>query len=290
MAGPEPINYLVRAFMHGMRDLGYVEGQNWVFEPRSAEGRFERFGEIVAELVRSRIDVIVTAGDEMAVEAKRVTTVVPIVMVSSTDPVGAGIVASLARPGGNITGLTIHPGPEIEAKRLQLLKEALPETTRVAFLGLEGEWEGPDGKAVQAAAGMLGVTLVHAQHTPTHYDDAFALISRDRPHAVFVGRHPATYAKWQIITDFMAQHRLPGSYPFRDFVAAGGLMSYGVSVPDLLRRAAGYVDKILKGAKPADLPVQQPTTFELVINLKTAKALGITLPQSILALADEVIE
>jgi putative tryptophan/tyrosine transport system substrate-binding protein len=250
LTGPDPIHPLVRAFVHGLRDLGYVEGQNLILERRSAEGRFERFAEIVE----------------------------------------AGIVASLARPGGNITGFTVHPGPEFEAKRLQLLKEALPEATRVALLGLKSTWEGPDGKHVRAAARVLGVTLVHAEHTPTDYAEAFALMTRDRPHALFVARHAANYANRQLILDFAADHRLPGIFPWRENVEAGGLMSYGLSTPDVFRRAAGHVDKILKGAKPADLPVEQPTRFELVINLKTAKGLGMTVPPALLASADEVIE
>jgi putative ABC transport system substrate-binding protein len=290
MTGPDPIHPLVRAFVHGLRDLVYVEGQNLILERRSAEGRFERFAEIIAELVQRKVDVIVTVRNEMTLVAKRVTTAVPIVMAVSDDPVEAGIVASLARPGGNITGFTVHPGPEFEAKRLQLLKEALPEATRVALLGLKSNWESPDGKHVRAAAQVLGVTLVHAEHTPTHYAEAFALMTRDRPHALFVARHAANYANRQLILDFAAEHRLPGIYPWRENVEAGGLMSYGLSTPDLFRRAAGHVDKILKGAKPADLPVEQPTRFELVINLKTAKALGFDMPATVLSRADEVIE
>jgi putative ABC transport system substrate-binding protein len=276
--------------VHGLRDLGYVEGQNLVLERRSAEGKFERFGEIVAELVGRGTDVIATTGVEMAKEAKRVTTAVPIVMTGSVDPVRAGIVTSLARPGGNVTGLTINTGPEFEPKRIQLLKEVAPEASRVAYLGAADDWDSHEGKALRAAARTMGVTLVHAQHTPVHYADAFTLITRERPHALFVARHPANYANRQLIADFAIEHRMPGMYPWREFVEAGGLMSYGVRVPDLYRRAAGYVDKILKGAKPADLPVEQPTRFELVLNLKTAKALGITIPPTLLARADEVIE
>jgi putative ABC transport system substrate-binding protein len=276
--------------VHALRDLGYVEGQNLVLERRSAEGKFERFGEIVVELVGRRTDVIAITGVELAQEAKRVTTAVPIVMVGSIDPVRAGIVTSLARPGGNVTGLTINPGPEFEAKRMQLLKEVVPKASRVAYLGVADDWDSNEGKAVRAAVLTMGVTLVHARHTPVHYADAFALITRERPHALFVARNPAVYANWQLIADFAISHRMPGMYPWREFVEAGGLMSYGVSTPDLFRRAAGYVDKILKGAKPADLPVEQPTKFELVINLKTAKALGLTVPPTLLTIADEVIE
>jgi putative ABC transport system substrate-binding protein len=173
---------------------------------------------------------------------------------------------------------------------MQLLKEVVPKASRVAYLGVADDWDSDEGKAVRAAVQTMGVTLVHARHTPVHYADAFALITRERPHALFVARNPAVYANWQLIADFAISHRMPGMYPWREFVEAGGLMSYGVSSPDLFRRAAGYVDKILKGAKPADLPVEQPTKFELVINLKTAKALGLTVPPTLLTIADEVIE
>jgi putative tryptophan/tyrosine transport system substrate-binding protein len=290
MAGPEPIQPRLRAFVHGLRERGYIEGQNLVLERRSAEGKFERFGEIVAELVGRKVDVIVTVGNEAAVAAKRVTSTAPIVVVHLIDPVEVGIVASLARPGSNITGFTFNAGSENEAKRLQMLKEAVPAATRIAFLGIRSEWEGPQGTIVRAAAPLLGVTLVYAEHSPTHYADAFALIARERPQALFVARHPALYPNRQLIVDFAVAQRLPCVYPYQEFVEAGGLMSYGTDVNDVHRRAAGHVDRILKGAKPADIPVEQPTKFELVINLKTAKALGLTIPPSLLAVADEVIE
>ena len=237
-----------------------------------------------------KIDVIVTVGNAMVLEMKSVTNAVPIVMATSSDPVQAGIVASLARPGGNITGFTSDTGPEFEVKRLQLLKEVLPEATRVAYLGLKSDWESREGRSIRAAASMLGVTLVHAEQSTSNYFDAFDLITRERPHALFVATNPMNYVNRQTIAEFAVEQQMPGVYPLREFVDAGGLMSYGVNLVDLFSRAAGYVDKILKGAKPADLPVQQPTKFELVINLKTAKALGLTIPPSILARADEVIE
>ncbi|MFZ1059253.1 MAG: ABC transporter substrate-binding protein [Candidatus Rokuibacteriota bacterium] len=289
MAGAEPAHPLVKTFLHELRALGYAEGQNLVFERRSAEGKFERFGDIVAELVHLKADVIVTVGNDIAREAKRVTSTVPIVMASSSSPVEAGLVASLARPGGNITGLTRDAGPELQGKRLELLKDALPKISRVAFLGMRADWESAQGKSVEAAARALGITLIHAEHTPNQYADAFALIKRERPHALFVAQSSMTYANRHRIADFAVTSRLPGSYPFRELVEAGGLMSYGVSAPDMFRRAAIYVDKILKGAKPGDLPVEQPTKFELIINLKAAKALGLTIPQSVLIRADEVI-
>ena len=194
--------------------------------------------------------------------AKRMTSPVPIVLVNSIDPVAAGIVA----------------------------KEALPDATRIAFLGPRGEWEGPQGMSVRAMAQKLGVTVVHVEHSPTDYAFAFAAISRDRPHALFGARHAANFANRKLIADFAIEQKLPGIYHVREIVVAGGLMSYGVSVPDLYHRAAGYVDKILRGAKPADLAVEQPTKFEFIINLKTANALGLTIPPTLLASADELIE
>jgi putative ABC transport system substrate-binding protein len=257
---------------------------------RSAEGKFERFGEILAELISQPIDVIVTVGDEMTREAKRVAGAVPIVMATSIDPVGVGVVTSLARPGGNITGFIAVAGSEIDAKRLALLKELVPKASRVAFLGTPTDWEGPDGKAIRAAARAMGITLLHVEQTPRRYGDAFELIVRNRPDALFVARNPASYGDRGAIVDFAVEHRLPGAFPNREFVEVGGLMSYGVSIPDLFRRAAGSVDRILKRAKPADLPVEQPTKFDLVINLKAAKALAISVPATLLVLADEVIE
>ena len=289
--GPDPVQPNVRAFVHALRALGYEEGRNLVIERRSAEGKFERFGEIAAKLVGLKVDVILSAGlDELIQELKRATSTLPIVMAASFNPVETGLVASLARPGGNVTGMTHHAGPEIEAKRLQMLKEAVPEATRVAFLGPNTTWAGGEGQGVRAAAQKLGVTLILAEYTPTSFADAFAQISREQPQALFVARHPAAFINRQLIAEFAAARRLPGMYPFRQMAEAGGLIAYGANTTDLWRRAAGHVDKILKGTKPADIPVEQPTKFELVINGKTAKALGITMPPTLLTLADEVIE
>jgi ABC-type uncharacterized transport system substrate-binding protein len=292
MAGSEPVHPLVGAFMHGLRALGYVEGQNLILERRSAEGRFERFGDIVAELVRLKADVIVTPTDTVTRAAKSVTTTVPIVMVGSGDPVGVGLVQSLARPGGNITGLTTIVGPEIEAKRLELLKEAQPRVARVAFLGSkeDNDWESPQGKSVRTAAPALGITLVPVEFTPHQFTDAFTRIREARLDALFVAGSGAAFADQGLIADFATRARLPSSFFFREAVELGGLMSYGLNTRDVFRRAATYVDKILKGAQPADLPVEQPARFELVINLKTAKALGLTIPRSVLSLADELIQ
>ena len=292
MAGPEPLNPGTRAFVQGLRTLGYVEGQNLILERRSAEGRLERSGDIVAELVRLKADVIVTTADPLARAAKAVTATVPIVMAAGGDPVGEGIIQSLARPGGNITGLTVVVGPEIEAKRLELLKAMLYGVSRVAYLASKEfkDWESPNGKSVRTAAQALGVTLVPAEFSPRQYTDAFTLISRARAEALFVSPSSTAYADRALIVDFATRTRLPSVFFFRESVELGGLMSYGVNVADNHHRAAGYVDKIIKGAKPADLPVEQPIKFELVINLKTAKALGLTIPQSLLLRADEVIQ
>jgi putative ABC transport system substrate-binding protein len=292
MAGPEPVHVSARAFVQGLRALGYVEGQNLILERRSAEGRFERFGDIVAELIRLKMDVIVAPGDLIPRAAKALTTTVPIVMVTSTDPVGEGLVQSIARPGGNVTGLTLAVGPEIEAKRLQLLREALPGVSRVAYLGSkeDKDWQSPAGKSLLAAAQAQGVTLVLAEHSSQQFNEAFTLISRARVQSLLVPASPPAFAGRALIVDFATRARLPSMFAFRESVEIGGLMSYGVNVADNFRRAATFVDKILKGAKPADLPVEQPIKFELFINLKTAKALGLTIPQSLLLRADQVIE
>jgi putative ABC transport system substrate-binding protein len=292
LVGPEPANPAARGFVQGLRALGYVEGQNLILDRRSAEGRPERFGAIVAELVALEPDVILTGNDRMTRAAKAVTSTVPIVMAISADPVGTGIVRSLARPGGNVTGLTAQAGPEIEAKRLELLKAMLPGASRIAVLVSkeDGGWERPLVRSVRTAAQTLGVTLVLAESSLRQHGDAFARISHARPDALFVAPGGVTYVDRAVIVDFATRTRLPSSFDFREAVEIGGLMSYGVNLADNYRRAAGYVGKILKGAKPADLPVEQPTKFELVVNLKTAKALGITIPQTLLLRADEMIE
>jgi putative ABC transport system substrate-binding protein len=292
LIGANPINPVAKALLNGLRMLGYIEGHNLIMEWRSGEGKFERFPEIIRELVSIKADVIVTSGNPTARAAKGVTTTVPIVAVAVADPVADGLVQSLARPGANITGLTIRVGSESEAKRLELLKEMLPGVSRVAYLGSKEnkDWEGPWGESVRTAAQALSVTLVLAEHMPGQYGDAFAVISRAGAEALFVGPGPVAYTDRALIADFAIGTRLPSSFAFRESVELGGLMSYGVNVPDLFRRAAIYVDKILKGAKPADLPVEQPTKFELVINLKTAKALGLAIPPTLLARADEAIE
>lgn len=290
MAGPEPLHPLTRAFVKRLRELGHVEGQSVVVERRSAEGKFERFGEIIADLLRLRVSVIVTTGNLMTRQAKELTATVPIVMAASWTPVEDGLVTSLARPGGNVTGLSVDAGPEIEAKRLAVLAEAVPRVSRVALLGMKADWETLEDRSLRAAAAALRVTMFRAEHTPNDYIPAFGVMSRDRPDALFVVKNAPNYAHRQRIVEFAARSRLPATYPTREFVEIGGLMAYGISVVDLYRRAAEYVDKILRGAKPADLPVERPTKFELVINLKTARALGLTIPASVLVRADQTIE
>jgi putative ABC transport system substrate-binding protein len=279
------------ALLDGLRERGYSEGRNLVFEHRFSEGKAERFPEFAAEMVRLRVDVIIVPTTPAALAAKNATQTIPIVIVSAIDPVGAGLVASLAQPGGNITGLSFL-APELSGKALQLLKEVVPGMTRVTVLWNAANPANASRWAeMQAAAGALGVRL-HSQEVraPQDLQGALALTAKVRPDAlVLLGDALLNMYRPQI-AEFAAQQHLPGVSLQREWVVAGGLMSYGPSVPDLYRRAAAYVDKILRGAKPADLPMEQPTKFELVINLKTAKALGLTIPPSVLGRADQVIE
>ena len=291
MIGPDPAHPLVRAFLDQLRALGYVQGRNLVFEPRSAEGKLERLPDLVADLIRLKVDVIVSSLSPAIRAAKQQTSTIPIVMAGINDPVGAGFVASLARPGGNVTGLSMLV-TELSGKRLELLKETLPNLSRAAFL-----WNPTQpGQALalkdtQAAARVLGVTLqLYEVRDPNEFDGALAAMTKARAGALLVMTDPLTFSQRGQLTALAAKHRLPAMYALREFVDAGGLMAYGPSFPDSYRRAATYVDKILKGAKPADLPVEQPTKFELVINIKTAKALGLTIPQSMFIRADEVIQ
>jgi putative ABC transport system substrate-binding protein len=278
-----------RVLVQGLAALGYIEGSNLVLEWRSAEGRYERFAAIIREALSINVDVIVTATSSLTKVAKDVTQTVPIVMIGAT-PVERGVVQSLARPGGNVTGLTIDIDLEIFAKRLELLKELLPGMSRVAFLWPGRRLQPAEPQTVEAAARLLGVKLLVAEFTGTEFADAFALIARERPDALLVSHGAATNAKRRLIAEFAAENRLAAMYSFREAVEVGGLIAYGVELADLFRRAAGYVDRILKGAKPAELPVERPTKFQLVINLKTAKALGLEVPPTLLARADEVIE
>ena len=280
-----------RAFVLGLQERGYTLGRNLAIESRTAEYKGERYPALAAELVRLKVDVIVTLGTLASVAAKRATATIPIVMVSVGDPVGTGLVASLAWPGGNVTGLS-DVNLDLSAKRVELLKETLPAATRMAIVLNPGH---PPNAAqlreTKIAAQALGVEI-HPFEICGAEDlaPAFAAIGRKRSQAVIILPDSLTAAHLVRIASLTIRHRLPAVYATRYFVDAGGLMAYGASIPDLFRRSAAYVDKILKGAKPADLPVEQPTRFELLINLKTAKALGLTIPPSLLQRADEVIQ
>jgi putative ABC transport system substrate-binding protein len=282
------------AFRQGLRDLGYVEGRNVVIEYRDAEGKFERLPALAAELVALKVDVILAVSTLAALAAKQATKTIPIVFGAAGDPVASGLVTSLARPGGNVTGLSILT-PELVGKCLEQLTQAVPGVRRVAVLwhpGVLGERTEKDMlKGADVAARALGVRpqFVEARG-PADIDRAFSDMTRARAGALTVLASPMFISERRRLVDLAAKNRLPAVYPWREGVDAGGLMSYGANLADLFRRAATSVDKILKGAKPGDLPVEQPTKFELVINLKTAKALGLTIPQSVLGRADEVIQ
>ena len=284
-------NPRMAAFLQGLRDLGWIEGQNIAIERRFAEGQLARLADLAADLARVQVDVIVTAAAPSAVAAKAATRTVPIVMLDPGDPVGSGLVASLARPGGNVTGVT-SIAPDLAAKRLALLKEAAPKVTRVAVLSNAAIPPAEIAmQELQAAATVLGVRVqsVAAQGS-NGLDDAFRLLVRERADGLIVFPDPLTFSNQQKIVSFAAASRIPVMFGAHEFVEAGGLMSYGPSYPDMFRRGAHYVDRILKGARPADLPVEQPTRFELFVNLRTAGALGLAVPQSVLLRADRVIE
>jgi putative ABC transport system substrate-binding protein len=283
---------LHEAFLHGLRNLGYVEGQNLVIERRDAEGKLERLPDLAAQLVGLKVDVIVTTGGVPATSAaKRATSTIPIVMADAGDPVGAGLVASLGRPGENVTGLSVMD-PDLTGKRLQLLKEVAPTIARVAVLYNPSYPATVVGmRDAQAAGPALGLTILPIEvRASDELEDQFAFMTSVNADALLTFGDPFTSTHQRRILDFAAKSQLLALYFWREFVEAGGLMSYGPSLPDMFRRAAYYVDRILKGAKPADLPVEQPTKFELVINLKAAKALGLTIPPALLFQADEVIK
>jgi putative ABC transport system substrate-binding protein len=281
-----------RVFQDRLRELGYVEGQNVVFQPRWANGQVSRLQGLATELVAAKVDVLVTAGSTATLSAKQVTSSIPIVTATGSDPVELGLAASLGRPGGNVTGMA-SISSELSAKRLELLKELIPRVSRVAFL-----WDRTArGSALavrdtEVAARSLGIALqsVAIRPDPRDYDAAFVAMKRDGVGAVIVASSLAFFASRQRIADLAITHSLPCAVGSKEYAEAGGLISYGADYPDLFRRVAVYVDKILKGAKPGDLPIEQPTRFELVINLKTAKALGLTISQSLLSRADQVIE
>ena len=280
----------IEAFRQGLRELGYVEGKNIVIEWRWAEGKFDRLPDLAAELVRLNVDVIVTGGSTSSGAAKEVTTTIPIVMAQVNDPVGSGFVASLARPGGNMTGLSTLV-PELSGKRLELLKEVIPKLSHVAVFGdSTTPGNAQSLKETELAARPFKVQVQYLDILgPKDIESAFRQASKGRADAVLVLGAPILISQRKQIADLAVKNRLPAIYTTSLFVDAGGLMTYSANLTDLDRRAATYVDKILKGAKPADLPVEQPTKFEFIINLKAAKQIGLAIPPSVLARADKVI-
>ena len=284
---------IYRAFFSELRRSGYVEGKNLVVERRSAKGHTGRYPELAREVVQLRPHVICASSTQLVSAFKAATTTIPVVGVTY-DPVASGLAASLARPGGNITGFTVNAGDEIFGKYLELLRQAAPEVTRVAFLLRRAAWEGRQGQMMLEAAQRAGLTLIGAPLSDPiqepEYRRVFSAVARERVQALVVSDHAENLAHHQLIVALAAHGRLPAIYPFRDFASAGGLMVYGFDVADLWLGVARYVDRILKGADPGELPYQQPTKFELVINLKTAKALGLTIPPSLLLRADQVLE
>ena len=282
----------VEAFRQRLRELGYVEGKNIIIEYRFSDGKRERLADLAAELVRLKVDVIVASSPPAVSAARKASPTIPIVFGVASDPVGTGLVSSLARPGGNITGLS-SMAPDLDGKRLELLKEAFPKVARVAFL-----WEPGDGTRgnqdltdMEAAAKALGLKLLSLPlRSLDDFASAFARAKKERAQALITFARPLINTQQRQVLDFAATNRLPAMYPASEFVEAGGLMSYGPDYTDLFRRAADFVDKILKGTKPADMPVEQPTKFEFLVNLKTAKQIGLTIPQKVLARADKVIK
>jgi putative ABC transport system substrate-binding protein len=281
-----------QGFVDGLREHGYIPGQNLVIECRWDGGRYDLAPALAAELVRLKVDLIVVTSGPRVRATKEVTSTIPIVMVYVAEPVTNKLVASLARPGGNVTGVTYTVGPEIAGKYLQLLKEAFPTLSRVAVLSYPDYPVTPAFlREAQAAAQALGLTLQsYDVRDPTEFEDTFAAMTKARTDGLLVQVHPIVFAHPKRVAELAAQSQLPAVYPYRDLVVAGGLMAYEANIAAMFRRAPAYVDKILKGANVGDLPVDQPTKFDLVINLKTAKALGLTIPQSLLMRGAEVIE
>jgi putative tryptophan/tyrosine transport system substrate-binding protein len=286
---PVAASHIVVAFADGLRELGYMEGKNVVFEYRWAQGKSELFPKMAADLVQQQVDVIVASSQAPALAAKRATTTIPIVMVNTTDPVGVGLVVSLARPGGNVTGLSQQLTPEIRAKQLQLLKEALPRASRVAVVHSPSTTVGLREYQEAGRALQLRIELVEVSGADD-LDRAFTKMARDRVDAILVPGDTLLFTERRRLALLAREHRLAGLYSNREFAEAGGLMSYSARLSEQFRRAALYVDRILQGASPATLPVESPSQYELVINLTTAKALGVTIPQTLLLRADQVIE
>lgn len=281
-----------RAFFSELRRLGYVEGQTIGIERYSAEGHHERYADIAREIVSSRPDLIVTGTNPVVLAFKPFTSTIPVVAFM-IDPLKAGLVASLARPGGNLTGITLDPGIEIWGKRLELLKEAIPRTTRVAFLSMREGWEGSFGQSMRDVANQLGISLISMLPnggTTAEIERVFAETATQQPDAVLVTGEGDLYANRQLIGELAQKYRMPTMCPYSDYVDAGGLMAYTVDLAELLRRMARDVQQILEGVRPGDIPIYQPTKFELLINLRTAKALGLVLPPPLLSRADNMIE
>jgi putative tryptophan/tyrosine transport system substrate-binding protein len=279
----------IEAFRQGLRELNYVEGKNIVIDWLSAEGKGDRLPELAAELLRRKVDVIVTSGGNPTRAAKAATSTIPIVMTNDGDPVGDGLVASLARPGGNITGLSTF-APELSGKRLEILREIVPKLSRVAVLGTRDTPGSPTLRELERAAKAFGVKLQYLNvQNPKDIETAFRAASKERADAVLTVGNPILASQRTQIAEFAVKNRLPAIYHQSFYAEAGGLMFYGVNQLDLDRRAVTYVDKILKGAKPAELPVEQPSKFEFIINLKGAKQIGLTIPPNVLVRADRVI-
>jgi putative ABC transport system substrate-binding protein len=291
-AAPGEAAHLTKVFEEGLRELGYVEGRNIVIERRFAGGKQERLPQLAVELVQLKPDLIVTGANPVIAAVRQATATIPLVMTGSQDPVGSGFIASLAWPGGNLTGVASDPSPEFYGKHVELLKELIPTATRIAVLWNPAAPAAESyRKAVESAAMKLGLSMRSvAIRGRDELEGAFAALPRERIDAIVVQGGPVLFTARAQVAQLAMKHRMPGVFYAREFVELGGLASYGSSVADNFRRAAVYVDKILKGAKPGELPVDQPTRFEMVINLKTAKSLGITIPQAVLVQADEVIE
>ena len=282
-----------RAFFTELSRLGYVEGRNLVVERHSGEGRADRYAALAGDIVNTNPDLIVSLHGDFARAFKLATTTIPIVSVNS-DPVSLGLVPSLARPGGNITGVSIDAGLEIYGKRLELLAEATPQLSNAGFLTIRRQWDGAMGDVVREAARRTGIPLAGALLSETineaDYQRVFDSMAQDRVDALIVSEVSENITHRQLIVELAAKHRIPAIYPYREFVDVGGLMAYSIDLADTMRRLAGVIDKILKGANPADIPFYQPTRFELVINLKTAKTLGLNMPSTLLVRADGTVE
>jgi putative tryptophan/tyrosine transport system substrate-binding protein len=281
-----------RAFFGELRRLGYIEGENLIVERYSAEGHHERYADMAREIAAGNPDVIVTGPNPVVTAFRAATSAIPIIAFM-VDPLHAGLVTNLAQPGGNLTGITLDAGIEIWGKRLEMLKEAIPSMSKAAFFGMREGWEDSSGQFLRDAAGRLGISLVSTlpeQGTPSEIERSFTEMRRQEPDAILVSGEGDLYANRRLIVELAGTHRLPTMCPYRDYVDAGGLMAYTVDLAELLRRLADDVHQVLNGAQPGNIPIYQPTKFELLINLKTAKAFGLTLAPSLLARAAEIIE